>query len=287
MTPSILLMALASIAGSVALGEALLAATRSRDRDGGRRARRGTAARRRAGTPVRRARWSLSVVADERTERLLDAAGRRNVPDSSALATQRSVAAAIGGGWAFAAAFVLVPLGVAIGIGFAGAALGRAVPVALLARAGKERTTTLRDDSPELLDLLAVALSCGLPIGAALAAVGAWGKGPLAAAAAVSARELDHGAGIDPTLARLVREHPADEIDAAIAILQRSRRHGTAAAAPMRALAAAARQDRARRTMDHAARAAPRVQLVAALLLVPAALCVLASAMVAGGLGSG
>lgn len=285
MTLSIVAMVLASVAGGIALGETLVVATRSRGR--GRRSRRGKRRRGAAAAPVRRARWSLSVVADERTERLLDAAGRRDVPDSVALATQQSVAAAIGGGWAFAASLLLVPLGMAIGIGFAGAALGRAVPLALLSRAGRQRTTTLRDDSPELLDLLAVALGCGLPVGAALAAVGAWGKGPLATAAATAARELDHGAGVDPTLARLVREHPADEIDAAIAILQRSRRHGTAAAAPMRALAAAARQDRARRTMDHAARAAPRVQLVAALLLVPAALCVLASAMVAGGIGNG
>jgi hypothetical protein len=37
--------------------------------------------------------------------------------------------------------------------------------------------------------------------------------------------------------------------------------------------------------MEHAARAAPRVQLVAALLLVPAALCVLGAALIAGGAG--
>ena len=278
----VLLMGLASLAGGVAVGEALTALG-----DRQHRKARPSRSRRRPGASGSRARWSLRDVADAHTEQLLDAAGRVDVADGAALRAQQAVAATIGGGWAFAAALPLLPLGAAIGAGFAGAALGRAAPPALLVRAGRRRTLALRDDAPELLDLLSVALACGLPIGPALAAIGEWGEGPLASAAAGAARELEHGAGIDPTLARLVREHPADEVDAAIAILQRSRRHGTAAAAPIRALAAAARQDRARRAVDHAARAAPRVQLVAALLLVPAALCVLAAAMVAGGLGGG
>lgn len=284
MSVAVVLMTLASIAGGIAVGETLMALSGSRGGVGG-----SPGARRRGRGSKRdrpqRARWSLVAIADERTERLLDAAGRLDVPDSAALASQQSVAAAIAGGWAFAAALVVAPLGLAIGIGFTGAALGRAAPLALLARAGRRRTAALRDDAPEALDLLAVALSCGLPIRGALAAVGEWGSGPIASAAAGAARELEHGAGIDPTLARLVLEHPAAEVDAAVAILQRSRRHGTAAAAPVRALAASARRERVRRAVEHAAKAAPRVQLVAALLLVPAALCVLASAMVAAGFG--
>lgn len=282
MSTAVLIMAVACLCGGVALGE-LLTAAPSRMRHSSPhpgRLRRGEARK-----TAPRARWSLRAVADDHTERLLDAAGRVDLPDSAALARQRAVAATIGGAWAFAAALTLVPLGAAIGIGFAGTAIGRAAPLVLLRRAGQRRTEALRDDAPELLDLLGVALSCGLPVDAALAAVGEWGEGALASASAGAAREIEHGAAIDPTLERLVREHPASEVDAAVATLQRSRRHGTAAAGPIRALATAAREDRARRAMDHAARAAPRVQLVAALLLVPAALCVLAAAMVSAGIG--
>lgn len=280
MSWSIALMVLASLAGGVALSEALVAGL-ERARSRAPRRSRG----RDAGDVVPGARWSRPSAGDARTEKLLDAAGRVAIPDSDALAAQQAIAAAIGGGWCFAIALPLLPLGAAIGAGFAGAALGRALPRVLLARAGRLRTTTLRNDAPEMLELLAVALGCGLPVGAALAAVGEWGEGPLAVAATSAARAVEHGAGVDPTLARLVREYPADELDSAVAILQRSRRHGTAAADPIRALALAAREDRARRALDHAARAAPRVQLVAALLLVPAALSVLAAAMVAGGIG--
>ncbi len=181
--------------------------------------------------------------------------------------------------------WLVLPLGIAIAAGIAGGAAGRAVPGLQLVRAGQRRTAALRQDVPELLDLLAVALGCGLPVGAALDGLGTWGAGALAGSARRAARELHHGAGIDQTLARLVREHPIPELEAAVAVLQRARRHGTPAAEPLRALAAGARQSRARRAMDHAAKAAPRVQLVAALLLVPAALCVLAAALVAGGIG--
>ncbi|MBJ7472530.1 MAG: type II secretion system F family protein [Solirubrobacteraceae bacterium] len=284
MSGSVVLMVLASIAAGAALLELVTGAGQPKR---WRPAPFGSGTRRQeprspAEAP---ARWAAVAGSDERTERLLDAAGRIDVPDAAALGVRRRVSATVCAVWAAAIGLLLLPSGLAIGVGFVGAAVGRALPGLALTRAGHARTAELREEVPELLDLLAVGLGCGLPVGDALAALGEWGDGPLATGAGRAAAELGSGAGLDQTLARLVRDHPVAELEAAVAIIQRARRHGTPAAGALRALAAGAREARARRAMDHAARAAPRVQLVAALLLVPAALCVLASALVAGGLG--
>lgn len=283
MSGPVVLMALASVAAGAALLELATGPGLPRRSHARRGARRRIAAS--PSGPESPARWAVRTGPDVRTERLLDAAGRLDVPDAAALAVRRRVAGVVCAVWAAAVGLLLLPTGLAIGLGFVGAGAGRAVPGLALARAGARRTAQLREEIPELLDLLAVGLACGLPVGAALAALAEWGEGPLAQGAGRAAAELSSGAGIEQTLARLLRDHPVTELEAAVAILQRARRHGTPSAAALSALSATAREARARRAMDHAARAAPRVQLVAALLLVPAALCVLAAALVAGGLG--
>ena len=231
------------------------------------------------------ARWAALGEGVTPVDALLDAAGRTAVPDVAALCIRQRVGALLGGAWGGAVGLLMVPPVVALALALGGAALGRVLPIVTLRRAGDRRLSHLRDEAPELLDLLAVALGCGLPIQGALAASGRWSCGALAAGVARAAAEIERGAALEPTLARLLREHPTPELEAAVAILERSRRHGTAASAPLRALAQGARQARARRATEHAARAAPKVQLVSALLLVPAALCVMAAGIVAGGVG--
>ena len=60
----------------------------------------------------------------------------------------------------------------------------------------------------------------------------------------------------------------------------RADRHGAPLAPALAALAADARADRARRMADRAARAAPKIQLVIALLLVPAVMLLVAAALI-------
>ncbi|MEN0015267.1 MAG: type II secretion system F family protein, partial [Solirubrobacteraceae bacterium] len=189
----------------------------------------------------------------------------------------------LGAAWAGALGWVLLAPPATLVAVAAGTAVGQALPRLTLRRAATARIDRIRDEAPEVLDLLAVAVGCGLPLVAALDAAGRWSVGELPAGLRRAAADLGRGAGTAPALDRLLREHPTAELEAAVAILERSRMHGTPAAEPLRALAAGARHARARRAMEHAARAAPRVQLVAALLLVPAALCVLAAALTAGG----
>jgi tight adherence protein C len=71
-------------------------------------------------------------------------------------------------------------------------------------------------------------------------------------------------------LGRLARRCPLEGVAALVAAIARSERHGAPLAPALRALAADARAQRAQRVRERAARAAPKIQLVVALLLVPA-----------------
>lgn len=227
-------------------------------------------------------RWAAPEIrpGDAKLERLLDAAGRASVPDAAALANRCRGSAVLGGAWAAAPVLLLGGALPALAAAAVGGALGQRLPHLLLRQSAQRRATRLRDESPELLDLIAVAAACGLPLPAICAAASRWTEGELTDGLTRCGAELAAGAGIEPALERLAREHPVGEIEALTAILLRARRHGTPAAPALRALASGARDARARRAMEHAARAAPRVQLVAALLLVPAALCILGAALV-------
>ena len=87
-------------------------------------------------------------------------------------------------------------------------------------------------------------------------------------------------------LERLARRCPLDGVAALVAAIGRSERHGAPLAPALHALAADARAQRAQRVRERAARAAPKIQLVVALLLVPAVMLLvgacLSAAVLAG-----
>jgi hypothetical protein len=85
------------------------------------------------------------------------------------------------------------------------------------------------------------------------------------------------------TVAELRRRCAAPEADALTALLGRAALHGAPLGAPLGGLAAGLRAERARRGRERAATSAPKIQLVVALLLVPAALLVVAAGLLAQG----
>jgi tight adherence protein C len=83
-------------------------------------------------------------------------------------------------------------------------------------------------------------------------------------------------------LKALALRAPLPAVQALIAAIGRSERHGAPLSDGLRALAAQARADQGRALTEQAAKAAPKIQLVVALLLVPAAMLVVAAGAVAG-----
>ena len=64
-------------------------------------------------------------------------------------------------------------------------------------------------------------------------------------------------------------------------MIERSRRYGSPLADQLREQATALRRDQRRRIEEQAARAAPKIQLAVALLLVPSVLLMIAAALIA------
>lgn len=159
-------------------------------------------------------------------------------------------------------------------------AAGFLAPDVLLARRARARAARMSHELADILDLLRVAVQAGLPVSRALAEVGRRGSGVLANELGAAAARIELGANRADALAELTIRCPADGVAALAAAIARAERHGAPLAPALRALAAQARADQARRLRDDAARAAPKIQLVVALVLVPAVMLLLAAVLV-------
>lgn len=165
---------------------------------------------------------------------------------------------------------------VALVAGPAGAFL---VPDLWLARRARRRRATMALELPDVLDLLRVAVDAGLPVVRALDEVGRRCRGVLAAELRTCAGAIGLGVPREGALLALERRCPLEAVGVLVAAIERADRHGAPLGESLAALAADARADRARAVRDRAARAAPKIQLVVALLLVPAVLLLVAAAL--------
>ncbi len=269
---TVVLAALAGALLAVALAELAATARRSRARTGGR----GEAVVRLLGALGRQIGLRLEP---GDVEARLAAAG---APSGIGVADVLAVKA----GGAVAGLLLALPL--------AAAAPGRLAPVVLAAAPGagflapdvllahraRQRAGVLAREAADVLDLLRVAVQAGLDTSRALGEVGRRRGGLLGGELLRTARELELGVPRARALARLSARCPLPEIAALTAAVGRSDRHGAPLAPALESLAAEARGEHARRARDEAARAAPQIQLVVALLLVPAVMLLVAAALV-------
>jgi tight adherence protein C len=181
------------------------------------------------------------------------------------------------------AVLTLVP----IAPGRLGIALLAAAPIAgffapdlWLRRRARARARAIEAEQADVLDLLRVAVGAGLGPWRALGEVGRRHPGVLASELRAAARRVALGVPADAALARLERRCPAAGTHALTAALRRADRLGAPPARALAALAEEARARQARRAAEQAARAAPKIQLVVALLLVPSVLLMVAAALV-------
>jgi tight adherence protein C len=134
---------------------------------------------------------------------------------------------------------------------------------------------------PDALDLLAVAAEAGRTPAAAFVDLARSGDGPLAREMAVAAAEISSGQPLAAVLRSLRERVPGGEMAALCAAIERSRRYGSPLADQLRRQASALRRDQRRAIEELAARAAPKIQLVVALALVPSVLLMIAAALIA------
>jgi Flp pilus assembly protein TadB len=128
----------------------------------------------------------------------------------------------------------------------------------------KDTSRPLPRDLPDVVDLLAAAVAGGAPVDRALQLVSRYAAPPLGDMLQRAVRSSDRPSAVlrlaDPQLAPLA------------ALLAAAEELGTPLAAPLRQLAADLRERHAREVRLRAAAVGPRMMLVVAALLAPAAL---------------
>jgi tight adherence protein C len=160
-------------------------------------------------------------------------------------------------------------------------AAGFLAPDAMLAHRARRRRRRLLAALPDALDLLAVAASAGRSPAAGFAEIARAGTGPLATELGIADAELACGSPLSDVLRSLRLRVPGSEIATLCAAIERSHRLGSPLAAQLRRQASALRRDQRRPVEERAARAAPKIQLVVALVLVPSVLLMIAAGLIA------
>ncbi len=186
-------------------------------------------------------------------------------------------------------------LGAMAALGVAPVAPGRLAPILAIAlvasgfvgpdawaeRLARRRRTAMVSALPDALDLVAVGAATGRTPVALFSEIATGAAGPLAAELALAVAEIEAGARQSDALAALRERTGAPELGAVAAALERSRRYGSPLAEQLHAQAQTMREEEQRRIAERAARAAPKIQLVVAMVLVPSALLAIAAALVA------
>jgi tight adherence protein C len=273
LTAAIILGTAAVLLGIAAAAQLLTDRTRSRRLPGGGDTRRVVV--------DSLAGWSLLAATDERLglSARIARAGLADRLSAASLLAAKAGGFLAGGMWALVIA-PAAPSRLAWIVAAALPAAGFLGPDAWLERRARRRLRSVRAVLPDALDLLAVGTAAGRSPIAALTELGG-GEGPLARELAMLAAETSCGLPQTDALDSLRRRAPVREVAAMCGVIERSRRHGSPLADQLREQAMALREVQRRRIEEHAARAAPKIQLAVALLLVPSVLLMIAAGLLA------
>jgi tight adherence protein C len=263
-----------SAAGLLAAAAVLCAALAVRELWGGRRF--GAPPRLPLGLGSRSAHVALRLGLPERLRR----SGLEGRLRLAALLVAKLATAALGGIAAIGAA-PAAPGRTALLVAVAMPVAGFLAPDALLEPRARGRRRRLLAALPDALDLLAVGAGSGRGPAAGIKQLARAGEGPLAAELRLTAAELSCGVPLSVSLRALRSRVSGGEIATLVAAIERSRRLGSPLADQLRRQASGLRRDSRRAVEERAARAAPKIQLVVALVLVPSVLLMIAAGLIA------
>lgn len=168
--------------------------------------------------------------------------------------------------------------GVAVGALFGAA--GYFLPEVLLARRIRLRGRQMATELPDLLDLVRACVRAGLPLQRAMSTVASKFDGPLARELRRTALDQQLGTPRGKAMGLLsLRVAGSPEVVAFLKAVERSERRGVPVGELLASQAREARDAQSRRIQERAARAGPKIQLVVALVLVPAVLMMVAAVL--------
>lgn len=160
------------------------------------------------------------------------------------------------------------------------AALGAAAPGRWVARRLRARRRALMRELPDLLDLLGICVEAGMALDPALALAGERLGGVLGQEVAAVLRDLSLGAARRDAYRALVERTGAPEVARTVGALLQAEELGAPLSRALQGQADALRAARRQDARERAARAAPKIQLVVAMVMVPAVLLLVLGVLV-------
>ena len=201
-------------------------------------------------------------------------------PDATApvLVRARAGGAVAGVAFGVASAVLLAPLLLALMPLWM--LMGRLGPDRAVARRARARRAAIVEALPDLLDLMVICVEAGMALDPALSLAADRLGGPLGEE--VRATLSDQALGTPRRLAYrgLASRTASEDVGRLVASLLQAEELGTPLATALAGQAEALRAARRQRARDRAARAAPRIQLVVALVMVPGAMLLVLGVMV-------
>jgi len=205
----------------------------------------------------------------------LDAAGLRDRLPAGALPRARAAfaIAALGAMPAVVAAPALAPIVVLLAV------CGWLVPGVAVGRAAAARRARIAGQLPDVLELLGVCMSAGMALDPALRVVAGRLDGPLAREIGTALADMRLGSTRRDAYRALATRVGLPELDQAVGALLTAEELGTPLADALAQHAVGLRAATAQAARDRAARAAPKVQLVVATMMVPAVMLLVVTVM--------
>ena len=193
------------------------------------------------------------------------------------LVRARAGAAVAGTAAGLACAALALPL---LALAPVGAVLGRTTPDRVIRRRARARRMAIVDALPDLLDLMVICVEAGMALDPALAMAADRLGGPLGEEVRATLSDQALGTPRRDAYRGLAARTGSDDVGRLVASLLQAEELGTPLAVALAGQAEALRAARRQRARDRAARAAPRIQLVVALVMVPGAMLLVLGVMV-------
>jgi len=153
---------------------------------------------------------------------------------------------------------------------------------AWLSRTGRRRQTQLERDLPDFIDILAITVRAGTGYRAALRRVASALSGPAADEVLATLRQLDLGATRREAFESLRDRNNSPTLDGFVAAQLQAEELGVPLADALASIAEDTRRAAAQTARRRAQRAAPRISLIGAVVLLPATMILIAAGMIIG-----
>ncbi len=169
---------------------------------------------------------------------------------------------------------------VAVLISVPAAGLGLLVPTFVVSRRARQRRDALVRDLPDLIDVVVLCTDAGLPLESSLRVAVKRFRGVLADEIRGTLARLDLGTPRRVAYRGLASRMEVQELTSLVSAVLQAEELGTPVSAVLSRQAELLRANRRQTIRDRAAQAAPKVQLVVAMVMVPGALLLVVGVMI-------